>query len=286
MIPILDTHLHLLYKEHFTYDWSKGLPALDKSFHMEDYLELINGHGVGGSLFMEVDVADREFSDESRFFSEMVGSGDSQLKGVIASCRPESEDFQSLLENTLTDKVCGLRRILHVTPDEMSQTSLFRENVRSLVEHDLPFDICMLERQLPIAYDLVAACPENKLVLNHCGIPTISKENLANWQTQIAKLASLPNITCKVSGIIAYCASAEEANLETLRPWLESVVDAFGTDRLVIGSDWPVCNLTQGLPAWLTIVREFFSTFSEDEQHAIFHKNAESLYGIDPINSI
>jgi predicted TIM-barrel fold metal-dependent hydrolase len=283
MIPILDTHLHLLYQKHFSYLWCKDLPALNQDFHWEEYQELIQGHGVGGSLFMEVDVESHQISDEAKFFSNLVKQSGNPLLGVIASCRPENADFQQLLESTLTDSVCGLRRVLHVTPDEMSQSTQFRDNIRSLAEYDLSFDLCFQEQQLPLAYDLAKACPNVRFVLDHCGVPTIDPQHFESWKANLQKLATLPNVNCKVSGIIAYCANEKEATLETLRPWIETCVSAFGCNRIVVGSDWPVCNLTTGMPPWLEIIRCFFSAYSEDEQHAVFHRNAESIYQIQSL---
>lgn len=280
MIPIFDTHLHLLYQEKFSYGWCADLPALNRDFKIETYQDLIHGHGVSASLFMEVDVAENQISDEAAFFSDLVKQSNNPLIGVISACRPEQADFQQQLESTLTDSVYGLRRVLHTMPDELSQTTMFRENIRSLVQHNLPFDLCFLERQLPLTYELAKACPENQLILDHCGVPTITKDNFENWKADLQKLATLPNVVCKISGIIAYCPSPEAAALDTLRPWMETCVETFGPDRIILGSDWPVCNLTKGLPVWLTIIREFFSSYSEDEQHAIFHHNAETIYNI------
>ncbi|MCP5534854.1 MAG: amidohydrolase [Akkermansiaceae bacterium] len=280
MIPILDTHLHLIYQDDFSYDWCAGIPALNKNFHLHDYQKLVEGRGVAASIFMEVDVAEGEIAAEARFFTELAKADDNPLTAVIASCRPERDDFEQQLETTLTDSVCGLRRVLHTMPDELSQSSLFRDNIRTLAARGLPFDLCFLERQLALAYDLAAACPENRFVLNHCGVPTIAAENFDAWKQDLSRLATLPNVSCKVSGVIAYCPDPEQATLDTLRPWLETSVEAFGTDRIVFGSDWPVCNLTKGLPAWLDIARGFFSSFSDDEQHAVFHRNAEAIYSI------
>lgn len=282
MIPILDTHLHLLYQESFNYDWCADAPALNHDFKIETYQDIIEGHGVTHSIFMEVDVRENEIPAEAKFFTALVKQSNNPLIGVIASCRPEEDDFQQRLDATLTDSVCGLRRILHTMPNELSQSEQFRENIRSLGARNLPFDLCINQDQLAkgIGYDLVTACPDTQFILNHCGVPTISSDEFDTWKTALQKIATLPNIVCKVSGIIAYCPTPEEATLETLRPWLEATAETFGADRLVLGSDWPVCNLTKGLPTWLEIIREFFSTYSDEDQHAIFHRNAEAIYNL------
>ena len=278
MIPILDTHLHLLYPENFHYDWCAGIPALNRAFHIDEYQKLIDGHGVKSCLMMEVDVKEDEIASEAIFFSELAAGSDNPLQGVIASCRPERDDFTAQLEKILTARVCALRRVLHTMPDELSQQSQFRENIRSLASHELPFDICVTQAQLGIAHELAVACPDVSFILNHCGVPTIQAEQFFSWKQGLTRLAELPNVNCKISGMLGYCPDTDSATLETIQPWLETSVEAFGFDRLVFGSDWPVCNLTRGLPAWLEIARRFFSDFSDDEQHAVFHRNAERIY--------
>lgn len=280
MIPILDTHLHLLYTEKFHYDWCDDLPALAKDFKLGQFEDIVSEHGLAGSLFMEVDVRESEIAGEAHFFSELAADDSNSLLGVIAACRPESEKFESLLEETLTDKVCGLRRVLHTQPDEISQSSLFRRNLQSLAKRNLPFDLCFTQAQHPIAAELVEACPDTSFVLDHCGVPNIDPADFDAWKKSMQALAEMPNLNCKVSGIIAYCASAEAATLETLRPWIETTVESFGVERCLIGTDYPVCNLTAGVQPWLGMVREFFASFSESEQEAIFNRNAQRVYGI------
>ncbi|WP_018969786.1 amidohydrolase family protein [Rubritalea marina] len=280
MIPIIDTHLHLLYQEVFSYDWCEGHPVLDHDFTIETYQRLIEGLGVAGSIFMEVDARTCQIPREAAFFTNLVKQSDNPLLGVVAACRPESDDFQQVLEATLSPAVRGLRRVLHTMPDALSQSTHFRENVRSLAARKLSFDVCVLQRQLPIAYELIKACPDNQFILDHCGVPTLTEEDFPQWQAELQKMAQLPNVQAKISGIIAYCATPELATLETLHPWIESTVEAFGTDRIVLGSDWPVCNLTQNLPHWINMLRSYFSDYSEAEQHAIFHHNATNTYNI------
>ena len=278
MIPILDTHLHLLYQQQFTYGWCEDFPVLQSDFKIEDYQNLIDSKDldIAGSIFMEVDVDENEISKEAAFFTDLVKKSDNSLVGVIAACRPENMNFHELLESTMTSAVCGLRRVLHVMPDEVSRSSLFRENIRSLVNHKLPFDICIGESQHETGYELIKSCPDNQFVLDHCGNPTISHENFHHWSQSLKKIASLPNVVCKISGIIASLPESSEVN--DLNPWIDTTIESFGTDRVMIGSDWPVYNLSRDLPTWIKAVRHYFDGFSESEQQCIFHKNAETIY--------
>lgn len=126
MIPILDTHVHMLYPDKLSYPWCEQVPELNKGFFWEDYLSLVDGKGVAGSIFMEVDVSEHDMKKEVDFFSQLVKENNNTLLGVIAACRPELDDFQYRIESVLTDSVCGMRRILHDQPDEISQTSRFQ----------------------------------------------------------------------------------------------------------------------------------------------------------------
>lgn len=278
MIPILDTHLHLLYPKHFNYEWCADFPTLQADFTIEDYQELTLDHGIAGAIFMEVDVPENQTSAEAKFFSELAKDPSNKLQGVIAACRPEANNFDALLDESLTEKVCGLRRILHVMPDELSQGSLFRKNIQSLAPRNLPFDLCINQSQHAITRELIQNCPETQFVLDHCGGPTLDQENFSLWSDSLQSIAELPNVVCKVSGIIASLPA--DADVDTLNPWLDETLEHFGSDRVLVGSDWPVCNLSKDLPTWLTKVRQHFSSLSEDEQCKLFHQNAERIYGV------
>jgi len=217
MIPILDTHLHLLYQKHFNYEWCADFPALQADFTIEDFEELTKDHGIAGSIFMEVDVPENQISQEAKFFSELAKNENNKLAGVIAACRPESKNFDELLETSLTDKVCGLRRVLHVVPDELSQSELFRTNIQSLSKHNLPFDLCINQSQHELAHDLIKACPDTQFVLDHCGGPTLDQENFTIWHNSLKSISKLPNVVCKISGIIASLPA--DADVNTLNPY-------------------------------------------------------------------
>ncbi len=279
MIPILDTHQHLIYPSELNYPWCQDEPALkDRSFTLEKYQSLTAEFGVTRSLFMEATGAAEQIAEEAGFFTQLAEKDDNILTGVIASCRPEYDDFDAQLERIVSQKVVGMRRILHVEPDELSQSANFRKNIASLADHQLSFDICMLQRQHDLAYELVKSCPDTTFILDHCGNPVLQNDAFASWKSGMQKLATLPNLNLKISGIVVNTVGDQVPDLELLRPWLESCVDVFGFDRLVFGSDWPVCNITTTLPAWLGIARSFFGQFSEHEQTALWHKNAERIY--------
>jgi predicted TIM-barrel fold metal-dependent hydrolase len=176
--------------------------------------------------------------------------------------------------------VVGYRRILHVVPDEMSQTEVFRANIRRIGAQGRVFDICMLARQLPLAAELARACPDTRFVLDHCGVPDIAGGAFDSWRAEIEKLAEVDNIAAvKLSGISAYAAPGT-ASYDTLAPWMDVVLDAFGPLRLVWGSDWPVVNLGSALPDWIDTTTRWLSKLTPAEQAQVAHQNARRIWNL------
>ena len=270
---LLDTHLHLVYQDRFAYPWLEGAPPLNRQWTAETYFEQAAALGIEAALHMEVDVAESDMEAETRF---MVGVHP-RVIGAIAAGRPEHEDFPNHLERlTAIDGVKGLRRILHTSPDDLSASETFVGNVRRLGAAGLPFDLCVLARQLPVGAALVARCPDTQFVLDHCGVPDVAGQALDPWRADIKALAALPNVVAKVSGIVAY--AKPDWTVDDLRPFAEHVIDSFGWDRVVWGSDHPVCTLTADLARWVAAIKQIVAGASEDEQARLFHRNAERVY--------
>jgi len=273
----IDTHLHLIYPDRFSYDWTADFPALaGQAFRVEEYRAAALDCGIGESIFMEVDVPGNESNAEAAFFCSLAEDPANRISGVIAACRPEHADFPAQLEATAHPQLVGFRRVLHTQPDELSTTPLFRENVSRIGKSGLTFDLCLLPRQLANGAALIDACPDTRFILDHCGVPAIASGDLAFWREQLREISRRPNLACKISGIIAYAAG--EITADTLRPVVEHAIDCFGWDRVVWGSDWPVCNLTRDLASWTRLLDEILSDCSEDELAALYHRNARSIY--------
>lgn len=276
-MDLIDTHQHLIWRDRLGYGWTAGIPALaEGDFRPETYRAEVAGLGILGSLFMETGVDDADYQTEARHVATQIGQHG--ILGQIASCRPEeAQGFDAWLEECEGLKVHGFRRILHVMPDELSQGETFRANLRKIGRRDLAFDLCLLARQLPIAADLARACPDQPLVLDHCGVPDIAGGGFEPWARSITDLAKLPHLHVKLSGITAYCAPGT-AGLATLRPWVDHVLHSFGPDRVVWGSDWPVVLLGSGLRAWIGLTGDLLAALSAEEKAAIGHRNARRIY--------
>ena len=281
MISLLDTHQHLVYREKASYGWTKDIPSLaEGNFTLDDYKTLTEGLGIGGTLFMETGVDDPDYQQETRFVKSLADNSDNGMIGLISSIRPESDEaFETWLEETIEMGVVGYRRILHVMPDDTSQSDIFRKNVRKIGVSGKTFDICFLPGQLPIACKLAKACENTKLILNHCGVPDIAGDGLDPWRQDIKALAQIPNVICKLSGLMAYCAPGT-SSLETIEPYVDHVLNCFGPNRMVWGSDWPVVNLAKGLPEWIAVTRKILGKLSVDEASSIAYGTAQIVYKV------
>jgi predicted TIM-barrel fold metal-dependent hydrolase len=279
-LNLIDTHQHLIHRSLFRYSWTKAVPALSiGEFTLETYRKLSAGT-ISKSIFMETGVDDPDYQNEARFVAQLIENQICGLVGQIASCRPElDEGFEAWLEDSGSLTVLGYRRILHTEPDEISRTTTFRRNLRKIGARKKTFDMCFQARQLPLAYELAGACSNMTLVLDHCGVPNIADGEFAQWAKEMKSLSRLEHVVCKLSGLLAYCAPGT-ANLTTIRPYIEHVLECFGPSRIMWGSDWPVVNLGGGLLDWLNITQEVFNLLSKDEAAMIAHQTAEKVYGI------
>jgi predicted TIM-barrel fold metal-dependent hydrolase len=277
-MKIVDTHQHLLDKDLFHYAWLEPLPKLDRSFRMSDYREASNGLDIDKTVFVECDVDDAQVMDETLHIVRLANDPGNRIGGIVASGRPEKDGFEAHLDKLAAHpKVKGVRRILHTGPDEVGLAKTFIENVARLEKYGLSFDICVLARQLPVAINLASKCSGVSFILDHCGVPEVKDQALHPWREQIRELAKFPNVSCKVSGIIAY---GDPANWKTddLRPFVDHVIECFGWERVMFGSDWPVCNLTASYNRWVETLVSLTHAAGEANQRKLFRLNALRIY--------
>ncbi len=190
---IIDTHLHLIYRDRLSYPWLAPVAALDRDARYERYAEEARRCGVGGALHMEVDVAEPDIEAETRNIQDLAIEGAALLRGAISACRPESPEFPAFLERALANPfVKGFRRVLHVAPDDTSERPLFRENLRRLSGTGRPFDLCVRPDQLDRAIALIDACPDVSFILDHCGAQSITPRLAPLWRARIAESPERP----------------------------------------------------------------------------------------------
>jgi predicted TIM-barrel fold metal-dependent hydrolase len=280
-MQIIDTHQHLWDPEMFRYSWLQSIPSLNRSFRMSDYLETTQGLNVVKSVHLEADVDEPFMLDETRYLLALAEQRDNPLAGIVAGGRPEKNNFRSYLEKIAGHpKLKGIRRVLHTQPDELGQGRTFIQNISSLGGYGLSFDLCVLARQLPIAINLVSECPGVTFILDHCGVPQVKEGILDPWRWHIAELAKFPNVSCKVSGLVAYADPATWKE-DDLRPYVEHAIFCFGWDRVLFGSDWPVCTLSASYKQWVEALHSITRSAGEANQKKLFHDNGIRIYRLD-----
>lgn len=280
---MIDTHQHLLYPEQLDYPWVRELPALNGRFGLEEYRVAAEGCGIEAGLLMESDALQSE--GEARLFCDFAEAHSHGILGVVAAVRPEEDDFESKLDAISHRRLAGIRRVLHTQPDALSRSAVFRKNVGELGRRGLTFDLCVFQRQMPLALELVRSCPGTTFILDHCGVPDIAGndapdgEGFRDWRKAVHALAAEPNVNGKISGLTVY-ASPEQRCLEALWPYVAEMLDAFGAGRLVWGGDWPVVNLGSGLREWCRLTRELLSCLGGGEMRAVLVDNARRIYSL------
>jgi predicted TIM-barrel fold metal-dependent hydrolase len=182
-----------------------------------------------------------------------------------------------------------LRALRHIVQAETDPWWLQRPDaergLRALVERGLGYDVLIRDHQLPQAIRLAERLPALRLVLDHAGKPPIAKGELADWQRLVRVLATHPQVMCKVSGLVTEADHASWTTADIRRPVWDVLLSAFGPDRLMFGSDWPVCVLAGGWDRWAATVEELLHDLSGDEQHAVLAGTATGFYRLTPTRS-
>lgn len=278
-IPIVDTHQHLWDLSKLRVPWLKGGP-LDRSFTLADYAEATRGLPIK-AVYMEVDAEDKVA--EADLVLSYCADPASPTKAAVLGGRLLDPGFPAYLDRFKGNPyVKGIRQVLHGanTPRGTCLKDDFVRSVRLLGSRDLSFDVCIRPGELDDASSLAALCPETRLILDHCGnadpkaftrgVPTAYKRSLE-------ALAARPNVYCKISGVIARVPKGAPI-AEVLAPIVDTCLDTFGPDRVIFGSDWPVCLHGGALQDWVTALREITSSRPLPDRRKLWHANAERLY--------
>lgn len=278
-MKVFDTHQHLIYPEVFNYPWIDSAPPLQRSFTIEEYADLTKGFPIAGSLFVEVDPNEAQLGKEATHFCKLAEKPDNKLQGVIASARPEHPNFERYLDSIAHPALKGIRRVLYTQSVDLPSQSLFKENIKLLGARSLTFDLCVSVEQYPACLELIKHCPDTTFVLDHCGRPQMAEHDFDTWKQSLKSLADCPNLNCKLSGIIEQITPADSA-IDKLSPYFDACLELFGPDRILWGSDWPVCGLGGGLNNWLECTQQYAAKLSADEQAKWLYENALKVYQI------
>ena len=279
MLKIVDTHQHLWDTENLEYPWLEDFDLLAKRYTAEDYREAIGDLNVVKSVHVEGDPAEADVVKEVEWLTEIADT-DGMIGAIAAAAPLEKPNATAILEQLGGfGLVVGVRRMAWHHPDPRFYASPELINgVKLLTKFDLSFELCANHVQLPAAIELVKATPDVRHALNHCGGPDIKGGQFEPWATHIRELAAFENVHCKVSGIVT--TASENWTREELKPYIQHLVEAFGYERLMFGSDWPVCTLTATYQEWVAALLWAIEAASDAEKNRLFYENASEFYSI------
>lgn len=271
----IDAHQHFWRYNPAEHGWmTDPMAAIRRDFLPEDLKPLLDGLGFDGCIAVQA----RQNLEETRWLLELAGQHDF-IHGVVGWVDLRSPELVGQLQQfTGQRKLVGVRHLVQDEPDnEFMLGEEFRRGIARLAEFELAYDVLIYPRQLKAAIGLVGLFPDQRFVLDHIAKPSIAEGGLEPWANGLRELSKAPNLCCKLSGMVT------EARWGTwrpddFRPYLDVVFDAFGPERLMIGSDWPVCTLSASYEAAMGIVLRYLEQFSKTEQDGILGGNCARFY--------
>jgi len=282
---VIDSHHHLWDTSKRAYEWLANLPAIRRSFLPEDLRPLLQASGVDATVLVQT-IADL---DETREFLQFAADTDF-IAGVVGWAdltAPNIDDVLSELKSGANGQyLAGIRHLVH---DEDNPDWLLGEDVQhglnALANAGLVYDVLVRPRELPSAITVARDFPHLKMVIDHIAKPPIASGELEPWASQMREFAALGHVACKLSGMVTE-ADRETWTPEDLKPYVATVMEIFAPDRLMYGSDWPVCLLAadyaEVIGALRTVLTEL-DVLNPESEAAIFGNTAIRWYGLDTL---
>ena len=273
----IDTHQHFWKYSKEQYPWiTEGMEVLAQDRLPSDLNPLLRENGIDGTIAVQA----RQLIEETEALLAMADEYDS-IRGVVGWVDLRRPNVQAQLEKFKDRaKMVGVR---HVVQDEPDDKFVLREDfmrgISRLKDYDLVYEILIFPHQLPATIELLEKFPEQVFILDHMAKPYIKDKKISQWQSNIDKLASFDNVSCKISGMVTE-ADWHNWSKEDFKPYMEVVLEAFGTKRLTIGSDWPVCTLAGEYGNVISIAADFITQLSNSEQKSIWQENPVRIYGL------
>jgi L-fuconolactonase len=273
----LDSHQHFWQFDPIRDLWiNESMKIIQKDFLPMDLKPELDMKGIQGCIAVQADQSDQETA-----FLLHLGKKNSWIKGVVGWVDLASPDLEQKLEAYQAEKkLVGFRKILQSLPPSSMEESAFLNGIGLLSKYGFTYDILIFPHHLENAFKFVKKFPDMRFVVDHLAKPNIRSSEFDFWSKGIHKLASLPNVFCKVSGMVTE-ADWENWKNDDFNPYLSHITDCFGTERLMYGSDWPVCLLAGSYAQVYDLTFEFYKGFSYEEKNGIFGENACRFYGIN-----
>jgi L-fuconolactonase len=272
----IDTHQHFWRYDPREYAWiDEVLSPLQRDFLPEDSAPEMAALGFDACIAVQA----RQTAGETPWLLQLADTHPA-IAGVIGWVDLQADDARERVRRAAAHpKLLGLRHVVQDEPDGFLSRPAFLRGVGVLAEFGLTYDVLIYERQMPAALEFVRRFPEQRFVLDHVGKPDIRRGHFDDWARQLKLLAGSPNVTCKLSGLVT------EADWRTwtpaaLRPYVEAAAEYFSPERLLVGSDWPVCTVAGTYASTMAVVMEVVDTWPAAARDAVLGGNATRLWDL------
>jgi L-fuconolactonase len=272
---LIDAHHHLWKYSAEQYPWITGdMELLQRDFLVDDLKKVVHQAGITGVVTVQA----RQTLEETEWLLALAGQNDF-MRGVVGWVPLAEEDVHYRLEQfSQFPKLKAVRHVLHDEADDLFMLrNDFNRGIAHLKEFNLAYDLLIFERHLPQTIEFVDRHPHQIFVLDHIAKPLIRDGALSPWKASILELAERNNVYCKLSGMVT---EADWTNWreKDLQPYFDIVIEAFGPERLMFGSDWPVVLVASSYQRWIQTVQHAVSALSENEQAQILGRAAKLVY--------
>ena len=273
---MIDSHQHFWKYHPGKHGWiTDDMEEIRRDFQPMDLKPLLDKNNIDGCVVVQVDQTEEETLQLLSLANQYPF-----IKGVVGWIDLRNKNLESRLEYFSTlKKLKGFRHIVQGEKPGFLAQRPFVEGVRQLNKYSFTYDLLIYHHQMTEAITFLEQIPQTAIVLDHIAKPVIARREISEWEKNISTIAGFPNVYCKVSGMVT------EANwsgwkYEDFVPYLEIVMREFGTDRVMYGSDWPVCLLAASYDEQFSIVQEYLGSFSSGEKAKILGGNAERFYNL------
>jgi L-fuconolactonase len=277
-MPCIDAHQHFWKFDPIRDSWiTDDMAAIQRDFMPPDLLPILLGNGIDGSVIVQSAQTEQEND-----FQLANAAANDFVKGVVGWVDLQSDDVANRLTHYKQfKKMKGFR---HVLQDETDRALMlkpaFKRGVRLLKRFGFTYDILIFPDQLLYAAEFVAAFPGQPFVIDHIAKPFIKDRKIEDWKKDIQLVARFENVSCKISGMVTE-ADWQKWKPADFKPYLDVIVEAFGIKRIMFGSDWPVCLVASSYSEMMNVVKDYFLSFSHNEQDLFFGNNAISFYNLE-----
>ncbi len=276
-MELIDAHQHFWKTSRTDYGWlTPDLGAIYRDFLPDDLQPLLAAAGIDRTVLVQAAPSEAEtqflldLADRHQFIAGVVGWVD--LEAANAAER--------IAQIATHKKLLGLRPMVQdIAETDWLLGPGLRSAIEAMIAHDLPFDALIQPRHLPVLRSFVTAYPDLRIIIDHGAKPDIANGVMQPWADRIAVLARETDICCKLSGLVTEAAA--DWRPDDLRPYVKVLIDAFGPERLIWGSDWPVLNLASDYATWHALATDMLEGFSADERAQILGGNAARFYGLN-----